>query len=105
MHRCPSERAIFSFDEELEQQLRRDARAAPIYHVGRGGAGNVSYATPTDREIVYLDGGVRTLARKDSETESASSKSSRDSQIGADVATRKLKEFAKAVGVGRHRTT
>lgn len=32
-----SERAIFSFDEELERDLRR---AAPVYHVGRGGAGN-----------------------------------------------------------------
>ncbi|KAJ6083913.1 hypothetical protein N7486_010713 [Penicillium sp. IBT 16267x] len=33
-----SERAIFSFDEELERDLRR---AAPVYHVGRGGAGNL----------------------------------------------------------------
>ncbi|KAJ0426391.1 hypothetical protein BJY00DRAFT_307251 [Aspergillus carlsbadensis] len=32
-----SERAIFSFDEELEREMRR---AAPVYHVGRGGAGN-----------------------------------------------------------------
>ncbi|OQD74485.1 hypothetical protein PENDEC_c010G02440 [Penicillium decumbens] len=35
-----SERAIFSFDEELERDLRR---AAPVYHVGRGGAGNMMY--------------------------------------------------------------
>lgn len=35
-----SERAIFSFDEELERDLRR---AAPVYHVGRGGAGNMIY--------------------------------------------------------------
>ncbi|KAJ5168104.1 Protein of unknown function DUF3602 [Penicillium canariense] len=34
------ERAIFSFDEELERDLRR---AAPVYHVGRGGAGNMIY--------------------------------------------------------------
>ncbi|KAJ5935528.1 hypothetical protein N7466_005075 [Penicillium verhagenii] len=33
-----SERAIFSFDEELERDCRR---AAPVYHVGRGGAGNM----------------------------------------------------------------
>ena len=32
-----SERAIFSFDEELE---RMRTTAAPVYHVGRGGAGN-----------------------------------------------------------------
>ncbi|KAJ5569968.1 uncharacterized protein N7459_009398 [Penicillium hispanicum] len=35
-----SERAIFSFDEELERDLRR---AAPVYHVGRGGAGNTIF--------------------------------------------------------------
>ncbi|OJJ49249.1 hypothetical protein ASPZODRAFT_13973 [Penicilliopsis zonata CBS 506.65] len=35
-----SERAIFSFDEELERELRR---AAPVYHVGRGGAGNMCF--------------------------------------------------------------
>ncbi|KAJ5732575.1 hypothetical protein N7493_004056 [Penicillium malachiteum] len=35
-----SERAIFSFDEELARDLRR---AAPVYHVGRGGAGNMMY--------------------------------------------------------------
>lgn len=36
------ERAIFSFDEELERELRR---AAPVYHVGRGGAGNSVYGS------------------------------------------------------------
>jgi len=35
-----SERAIFSLDEELEQQESREERAAPVYHIGRGGAGN-----------------------------------------------------------------
>ncbi|RHZ68752.1 hypothetical protein CDV55_101184 [Aspergillus turcosus] len=39
--RSSSERAIFSFDEELERELRR---AAPVYHVGRGGAGNMIYS-------------------------------------------------------------
>jgi hypothetical protein len=34
------ERAMFSFDEELAQQERLREHAAPIYHVGRGGAGN-----------------------------------------------------------------
>ncbi|GES60989.1 hypothetical protein ATEIFO6365_0006045000 [Aspergillus terreus] len=36
-----SERAIFSFDEELEREMRR---AAPVYHVGRGGAGNMVFS-------------------------------------------------------------
>lgn len=36
-----AERAIFSFDEELESQLRREKQIAPVFHVGRGGAGNM----------------------------------------------------------------
>ncbi|KAI9932816.1 hypothetical protein ASPWEDRAFT_22581 [Aspergillus wentii DTO 134E9] len=52
-----SERAIFSFDEELERDLRR---AAPVYHVGRGGAGN----------MIYSDNGS-TLSRKFSSSSSA----------------------------------
>jgi len=40
MHR-EKERAMFSFDEELAQQERLREHAAPVYHVGRGGAGNL----------------------------------------------------------------
>ncbi|KAK5139282.1 hypothetical protein BJ546DRAFT_846445 [Cryomyces antarcticus] len=36
----PNERAIFSFDEELERQRKMLENAAPVYHIGRGGAGN-----------------------------------------------------------------
>lgn len=35
-----SERAIFSFDEELERQMRLEKEVAPVFHIGRGGAGN-----------------------------------------------------------------
>lgn len=35
------ERTIFSFDEELRQQQRLQANAAPIYSTGRGGSGNI----------------------------------------------------------------
>jgi hypothetical protein len=40
--RRDSQRAIFSFDEELaHDQKLMDARSkAPVYHIGRGGAGN-----------------------------------------------------------------
>lgn len=38
--RRSGERAIFSFDEELEAQQRLQDEPAPVYHVGRGGAGN-----------------------------------------------------------------
>ncbi|MCJ1471435.1 hypothetical protein MMC13_000074 [Lambiella insularis] len=36
-----SEQAMFSFDEELAQQRRGLDAVAPVYHVGRGGAGNL----------------------------------------------------------------
>lgn len=31
---------MFKFDEELERE-RRNSEAVPVYHVGRGGAGNL----------------------------------------------------------------
>lgn len=57
-----SERAIFSFDEELEREMRR---AAPVYHVGRGGAGN----------MVYRDDDGSTLSRKFSSSTAGSTQS------------------------------
>lgn len=36
-----TERAIFSFDEELRQQERLRSQQAPVFHIGRGGAGNL----------------------------------------------------------------
>ncbi|RDW81119.1 DUF3602 domain-containing protein [Aspergillus mulundensis] len=62
VHRS-SERAIFSFDEELEREMRR---AAPVYHVGRGGAGNMIHRE-NDNES--------TLSRKFSSTSNTSAKS------------------------------
>lgn len=63
-----SELAIFSFDEELERQLKREKEAAPIFHVGRGGAGNMRHP------------GEYSFARKRSETSSIRSNSSADSE-------------------------
>lgn len=60
-----SERAIFSFDEELEREMRR---AAPVYHVGRGGAGNMIFND--DRLSRY------TLTRKQSSGSTATASSS-----------------------------
>jgi len=40
LHR-EKERAMFSFDEELERQRKLTQNQAPVYHVGRGGAGNL----------------------------------------------------------------
>jgi hypothetical protein len=74
-----SERAIFSFDEELERQMRHQEAMAPVYHVGRGGAGN----------MIYGDSST-TASHKDSETASAISASS--SQSGADIAARTVRK-------------
>ena len=36
-----SERTIFSFDEELERARGAEQTIAPVYHIGRGGQGNL----------------------------------------------------------------
>ena len=36
-----SERAMFSFDEELERLQAANDTIAPVYHIGRGGQGNL----------------------------------------------------------------
>jgi hypothetical protein len=43
-----SERAIFSFDEELERQSTQEKRVkeGAVWHVGRGGAGNWTTTRP-----------------------------------------------------------
>lgn len=66
-----SERAIFSFDEELERMTLVDA---PVYHVGRGGAGNA-----VDERSVGLrngsQGSVSSRTSKDSNTSDKAKKS------------------------------
>lgn len=71
-----SERTMFSFDEELQRDMRQQQAMAPVYHVGRGGAGNMAQMN-------------NSLSRKNSETASARSTSSAES--GADVATRAIR--------------
>ena len=44
-----AERPIFSFDEELERQRRMMEHQTPVYHVGRGGAGNFATEDGTRR--------------------------------------------------------
>jgi len=45
-----SERAMFSFDEEMARERLREETTAPVFHVGRGGAGNAAHA---DRGETY----------------------------------------------------
>jgi hypothetical protein len=85
-----SERAIFSFDEELERQLRRERDVAPVYHVGRGGAGNLMHGA---------SGSERKVERRMSDDSGASlgSTSSRGSESGADVFNRSVKKGWKKI--------
>lgn len=64
-----SERAIFSFDEELEREMRRERDIAPVFHVGRGGAGNL---------VLNHDRSPYALERRESSTSSSSNESLAD---------------------------
>jgi len=77
---------MFSFDEELQQQMRQAKHVAPVYHVGRGGAGNLYRSSNSNTDANSI------LSRRDSNN-SASSTSSAES--GADIATRNLKKGLK----------
>ncbi|EXJ94846.1 hypothetical protein A1O1_03244 [Capronia coronata CBS 617.96] len=97
-----SERAIFSFDEELERQLSQERHAAPVYHVGRGGAGNVKAngAGGVSSPRVFLDGTTRRRSE-----DSVASTSSQSSESGADQFNRTLKKgIKKMLGVGNYMT-
>jgi hypothetical protein len=97
-----SERAIFSFDEELERQLSRE-HAAPVFHVGRGGAGNVYGGTSA-----YYSGargvpmGVRRAnSESDGDMEDRRSEKSVGSvESGADVATKAVRRGLRKVWGG-----
>ncbi|PGH08445.1 hypothetical protein GX51_01272 [Blastomyces parvus] len=60
------ERAIFSFDEELERQLRREKEVAPVFHVGRGGAGNRVIPDGFDMSRKYSGGSVKSASSTES---------------------------------------
>jgi hypothetical protein len=61
-----SERAIFSFDEELERQntWERKMKDGAVWHVGRGGAGNCTSSLPaSSRKDSTSSAGSATSAR------------------------------------------
>ena len=97
IHTAPSERAMFSFDEELERQLSQERHIAPVYHVGRGGAGNIRPAESktSNNSRVYIDGSIRRSS------DNSSTKSTSSAESGADIATRNLKKgWKKLSSVG-----
>jgi len=95
------ELAIFSFDEELQQQLRR-VHVAPVYHIGRGCAGNATYNSRVrrkDSEADNVESPVESAVESDAESPVES-----PVEIGADVGARNLKRglqngWGKVVGV------
>ena len=94
-----SERAIFSFDEELEAQLAQERHAAPVYHVGRGGAGNKTSSSSSNNNRVWIDGSTGAAGRRRSSDQSFASTSSAES--GADAFNRNIKKsIKKMMGVG-----
>lgn len=103
-----SERAIFSFDEELERQLSQERHAAPVYHVGRGGAGNVSSSSSSSsgssasqKHNVGSISGWASQRRRSTDRESFASSGSTSSESGADYVNRNLKKgFKKMLGSG-----
>lgn len=99
-----SERAIFSFDEELERQLSQDRNAAPVYHVGRGGAGNISSSSGSSSSQKRSTGSFSSWAsqrRRSTDRESLASSNSTSSESGADYVNRNLKKgFKKMMGTG-----
>lgn len=98
-----SERAIFSFDEELERQLSQDRHAAPVYHVGRGGAGNISSSgsAPSQKFTTGSVSSWTSQRRRSTDRASFASSNSTSSESGADYVNRNLKKgFKKMLGSG-----
>jgi hypothetical protein len=65
------ERAMFSFDEELAQQERLREHAAPVYHIGRGGAGNFTSESSEERRTKIGRTNSNSSTASASSTESA----------------------------------
>ena len=86
-----SERAIFSFDEELEREMRHMQDMAPVCHVGRGGAGNK----------VYTDAPTRPMPTSDRD----SMRSTSSAESGTETLSRKLRwGWGRVVGIGDYMT-
>lgn len=80
-----SERAIFSFDEELEQQMKQMQDLAPVCHVGRGGAGN---RAKVNLPLHPFQPGLESDTES---TKSGDSTASTDTQSGIDTINKKLR--------------
>lgn len=86
-----SERAMFSFDEELERDLRR---AAPVYHVGRGGAGNMMYRDDSSSASVLSRRQSAASSNTTSSTDSVADRARNMARRGIEKGWGKLKGTA-----------
>ncbi|KAI9797560.1 MAG: hypothetical protein M1835_007824 [Candelina submexicana] len=62
-----TERAMFSFDEELARQQKIEEHVAPVYHIGRGGAGNA--VDETRPSSIRKGSASSTMSRSSNESE------------------------------------
>ncbi|KAL9112275.1 MAG: hypothetical protein Q9227_003393 [Pyrenula ochraceoflavens] len=69
-----AERAIFSFDEELERQMQQERDLPPVHYVGRGGRGNMVYNDTSSRPRSSIDS-ARSLGSDDSASSADSTSS------------------------------
>ena len=115
--RIPSEKRLFSFDEELALQLsHRSTHPAPIYHVGRGGWANTvkarhpsssssaAAAEQHQQGLLYIDGVVRSRRESDGtqSSQSSSSSSTNSEKSGGGSAPRNIiRRIGKSVGMGK----
>lgn len=97
--RYASERPMFSFDEELERELRH---AAPVYHVGRGGAGNAISTRASNSTTINLNESNRRRSTCSSATTSTTSSTASGTASTADLALGKARS-AIDKGLGKLR--
>ena len=91
-----SERAMFSFDEELDRERLAREHAAPMFSVGRGGIGNIVVEDSDDDDDVSLEGSVRGRRASASSAGTRGTAASLSSTAsGADRIMQKLKELTK----------
>lgn len=82
-----SERAIFSFDEELERDRLFHEHHAPVYSIGRGGAGNIVPCEAIATRSHYSGGSMPSSAESSPRSSTSSSSprfSSHSLRSGAD---------------------
>lgn len=84
---------MFFFDEELERMYARDEHAAPVFHIGRGGAGNTMAGPPAslaaDAQSLY---GPRTSADSSRRSSNSSADSEARGKFSGDEVLRRLSQ-------------